>query len=89
MPLKMSSEKWWHSCLGLNVLMSVNWAQLTPLLELTSPLSVAIDIFVVNLDTHVRLPCINSTEPWELYMLLGQMEEEAWPDPQPLPLVSK
>ena len=55
MPLKMSSEKWWHSCLGLNVLMSVNWAQLTPLLELTSPLSVAIDIFVVNLDTHVRL----------------------------------
>ena len=23
------------------------------------------------------------------YMLPGQMEEEAWPDPQPLPLVSK
>ena len=55
MPLKMSSEKWRPSCLGLNVLMSVNWAHLTPLLELTSPLPVAIDIFVVNLDTRVHL----------------------------------
>ena len=25
----------------------------------------------------------------EIYMLPGQMEEEAWPDPLPLPLVSK
>ena len=29
MRLKMSSEKWQPSCLGLNVLMSVNWARLT------------------------------------------------------------
>ena len=35
------------------------------------------------------MPCMNSTEPLEIYMLPGQMEEEAWPDPQPLPLVSK
>ena len=25
----------------------------------------------------------------DLYVLPGQMEEEAWPDPWPLPLVSK
>ena len=37
MPLKISSEKWRPSCLGLNVLMTVNWAHLNPLLELTSP----------------------------------------------------
>ena len=55
MPLKMSSEKWRPSCLGLNVLMSVNWTHLTLMLELSSPLPVAIDIFVVNLDTRVRL----------------------------------
>ena len=35
------------------------------------------------------MPCMNSTEPLEIYMLLGQMEEEAWPDPRPFPLVSK
>ena len=35
------------------------------------------------------MPCMNSTEPLEIYMLPGQMEEEAWPDPRPLPLVSK
>ena len=29
------------------------------------------------------MPCINSTEPLEIYMLPGQMEEEAWPDPRP------
>ena len=31
----------------------------------------------------------NSTEPLEIYMLPGQMEEEAWPYPQPFPFVSK
>ena len=35
------------------------------------------------------MPCMNSTEPLEIYMFPGQMEEEAWPDPRPLPLVSK
>ena len=25
------------------------------------------------------MPCMNSTEPLEIYMLPGQMEEEAWP----------
>ena len=35
------------------------------------------------------MPCMNSTEPLEIYMLPGHMEEEAWPDPRPLPLVSK
>ena len=53
MPLKMSSEKWRPSCLGLNLLMSVHSAHLTPLLELTSPLPVVIGIFAVNLDTRV------------------------------------
>ena len=32
------------------------------------------------------MPCMNLTEPLEIYMLLGQMEEEAWPDPRPLPI---
>ena len=35
------------------------------------------------------MPCMNSTGPLEIYMLPGLMEEEAWPDPQPLPLVSR
>ena len=35
------------------------------------------------------MPCMNSTKPLEMYMLPGQMEEEAWPDPRSLPLVSK
>ena len=35
------------------------------------------------------MPCKNSTEPLEIYMLPGQMEEEARPEPRPFPLVSK
>ena len=35
------------------------------------------------------MPCMNSTQQLEIYMSPGQMEEEAWPDPRPLPLVSK
>ena len=35
------------------------------------------------------MPCMNSTEPIEIYMLPGQMGEEAWPDPWPILLVSK
>ena len=29
------------------------------------------------------MPCMNSTDPLEIYMLPGQMEKEAWPDPGP------
>ena len=35
------------------------------------------------------IPCMNSTEPLEMYMLPGQMEEKAWPNSRPLPLLSK
>ena len=35
------------------------------------------------------MPCMNLTKPLEIYMLPGQMEEEAWTYPRPLPLVSK
>ena len=27
------------------------------------------------------MPCMNSTEPLEIYMLPGKIKEEAWPDP--------
>ena len=32
------------------------------------------------------MPCMNSTEPLEIYMLPGQMEEEAWPEPPAHPI---
>ena len=35
------------------------------------------------------LPFMNSTEPLDIFMLPGQMGEEAWPDLRPLLLVSK
>ena len=35
------------------------------------------------------MPCMKSTEPLEIYMVPGLMEEEVLPDPRPLPLVSK
>ena len=44
---------------------------------------------VTALTVRHIMPCMNSTEPSEIYMLQGQIEEEAWPDPRPLPLVSK
>ena len=45
--------------------------------------------FVPALTIQHIMPCMNSTEPLEIYMLPGQLREEAWPDPGPLPLVSK
>ena len=44
---------------------------------------------VYALKNQYIMPCMNSIEPLEIYMLPGQMQEEAWPDPRPLPLVSK
>ena len=45
--------------------------------------------YYVKTRACIENPKINSTEPLEIYMLPGQMEEEAWPDLRPLPLVSK
>ena len=45
--------------------------------------------FVPALTIQHIMPCMNSTGPLEIYMLPGQMGEEAWPDPRPLQFVSK
>ena len=43
----------------------------------------------LKLSMHYYVKTRACIEPLEIYMLPGQMEEEAWPDPGPLPLVSK
>ena len=42
--------------------------------------------FVPALTIQHIMPCMNSTQPLEIYMLPGQMEEEAWRDPRAPPI---